>query len=83
MQPPQPTGRCWRRSCGTVQVFTCGSSNYGMRAACWIPLVEGGKTILGVDIVKPIEVDGNALNDNYSSLLPLDFNGNGTSEFLI
>ncbi|WP_157505497.1 hypothetical protein [Geminicoccus roseus] len=41
-----------------------------------------GKSSLKVDIIRKIELDGNALDNNYSSVLPLDFNGNGTSEFL-
>ncbi|HEX2527351.1 MAG TPA: hypothetical protein VHL31_13770 [Geminicoccus sp.] len=43
---------------------------------------SSGKSSLGVTILKQIELDGNALDNNYSSLLPLDFNANGTSEFL-
>jgi hypothetical protein len=30
-----------------------------------------------------VNIDGNALDNTYSSLLPLDFNGNGTSEYLM
>jgi hypothetical protein len=43
---------------------------------------SNGKSSLSVEIVKKIELDGNALDNTYSSVLPLDFNANGTSEFL-
>ena len=41
-----------------------------------------GLSSLSVQILKKIELDGNAIDNNYSSVLPLDFNKNGTSEFL-
>jgi hypothetical protein len=43
---------------------------------------QAGKAKLGIDIVNKIELDGNALDNVFSSLLPLDFNNNGTAEFL-
>ncbi|HWL66897.1 MAG TPA: hypothetical protein VNS22_00770 [Geminicoccus sp.] len=43
---------------------------------------KNGKSKLAIDIVNQIELDGNALDNVFSSLLPLDFNNNGTAEFL-
>ncbi|WP_027134404.1 hypothetical protein [Geminicoccus roseus] len=42
----------------------------------------GGKSSLKVEIVRQISIDGNAIDNAYSSVLPLDFNNNGTAEFL-
>ncbi len=41
-----------------------------------------GKSSLNVDIVKKIDLDGSAIDNVYSSVAPLDFNRNGSYEFL-
>ncbi|WP_027134601.1 hypothetical protein [Geminicoccus roseus] len=41
-----------------------------------------GKSSLGVDVLNKINLDGNPITNVYSSVLPLDYNKNGTSEFL-
>jgi hypothetical protein len=43
---------------------------------------SSGKSSLKVDIVTKINLDGNPLDNVYSSVAPLDFNKNGTYEFL-
>ncbi|HEX2525377.1 MAG TPA: hypothetical protein VHL31_03620 [Geminicoccus sp.] len=52
-----------------VPVARAGSSN-------------SGKTSLGVDIVARINIDGNAIDNAYANVLPLDRNNNGKHELV-
>jgi hypothetical protein len=43
---------------------------------------SSGKSSLKVDVLAKINIDGNAIDNAYSSVVPLDYNNNGTYEFL-